>query len=88
MVVVQDALKWLGVVAKDKVTQTKGVVTSIAFDLYGCTQVILTPHCKDDGSRADTYWYDLSRLEEVGGRVMEPPEFDLTKGAADKPIPV
>jgi len=35
-------IEFLGKTVVDKVTNFKGAVTSICFDLYGCVQVILT----------------------------------------------
>jgi hypothetical protein len=87
MVMVKDALDWLGLGVKDRVTGFAGMVTSVSFDLYGCVQVLISPPCKKDGTRPDSGWYDVCRLRRESGRVMKVPTFDFGKGPEIKPVP-
>lgn len=90
---VKAALNLLGYRARDKVTGWSGVITSVAFDLYGCVQATLNPGVDKEGRLQDLHWFDLVRLEVSNERVMNPPAFgfappaDYQKGAADKPAP-
>ena len=64
----------LGFPARDKITGYSGVVSSICFDLYGCVQAALSPPVNDKGEIPDDRWFDVSRLEISGARVMTPPD--------------
>ena len=88
----QEHIELLGLKAEDVVTGFKGVITSVAFDLYGCVQAILTPAVSKDGKRLDGSWYDVTRLKLGKGKpIMALPDFtqgyvaDGKKGAAEKP---
>ena len=77
----------LGLRVKDRVTGTKGVVTSLSFDLYGCIQAVVQPKDKEG------MWFDVSRLKVSSNKpVMNLPNFEEgyiaegRKGPADKPI--
>jgi hypothetical protein len=82
----------LGHEAKDKVTGFTGMVSSIAFDAYGCIQAVLTPKVGKDAKYPDGHWFDVNRLE-VGKRILPMPTFDqatariTSKGPAEKPLP-
>lgn len=89
---VKKHLSLLGFRVRDKVTGFSGVVTSIAFDLYGCIQAIVNPGIGVDGKLGEQTWFDIARLEVVSqGTVMMPPDFDYglvaegLKGSAEKP---
>jgi hypothetical protein len=84
---VQQSLGLLGMVVKDKVTSLTGVVTSIAFDLYGCIQAIVVPEVKEDNTTSDGKWFDVCRLKVISKTpVMAVPDFKFTKkGPAEKP---
>jgi len=83
----------LGHKATDKVTGLQGVITSMAFDLYGCIQAVLTPEATDGGKVPDGLWMDVARLEITSKKpVMELPNYNKgyvaqgRKGAAEKPM--
>lgn len=83
---IQSVIDLLGRTAKDKVTGFNGVITSVSFDLYGCTQAIVSPPVRDDQTKPDAHWLDVNRLEiSRAGRVMPLPSFE-DKGPAAKPI--
>lgn len=89
---VQEHLKLLGLEVQDKVTDLKGVVTCVSFDLYGCIQVVVSPKTKDDGTTPDGKWFDVQRLKVICKKpVMDLPNYELgyvaegKKGAAEKP---
>jgi hypothetical protein len=95
---IEKHLDWLGEVVRDRVTGMEGVVTSIAFDLYGCIQAVVEPQFRD-GKKPEhgSVWCDVSRLILFGGeRVMNAPNFGEpveariasgSKGPAEKPLP-
>lgn len=94
--IIEDCVDMLGKTGKDKITGSKGIVTSVSFDLYGCIQVILNPgKVGADGKEiACVGWIDVNRVRVVKEeRVMEHPDFDVkygeTKsihGSASKPV--
>ena len=82
----------LGFKAEDKVTGQSGTITHVGFDLYGCTQVILTWQ-KEDKS-IETGWFDIDRLIINGENPVMQHPFNLSKsdrvdnaksGGFDKP---
>jgi len=82
----------LGMKVVDKVTEFKGVVATLTFDLYGCIQAGVTPKAKSDGTIPDTRWFDVTRLEVKGKKpVMDLPDYDAgyvsegRKGGFEKP---
>jgi hypothetical protein len=88
-------LSILGHLVTDRVIKFSGVATSVSFDLYGHIQVLLHPGIDNEGKLRDPLWFDITRLEITGDRVMSVPNFinDQTsiamgeKGAAEKPHP-
>lgn len=93
---VQQHLNLLGLRVQDQVTDRKGIVTSVCFDLFGCIQAAVDPGYKEDGSRHDCSWFDINRLRVVTSKpVMEIPDFvsyghpqaEGKQGSADKPAP-
>ena len=95
MTEIQKHLSLLGLKMQDRVTGASGVVTTIAFDLFGCVQAILDMGLEEKtGKRKESYWFDVKRLEALDKRpVMELPDFvqgpqaEGRQGAAFKPIP-
>jgi len=82
----KEHLKLLGFTARDVITGTKGVVTSISFDLYGCVQAIVTPPVDKDGKQPDLRWFDTKRLTAVGDEpVMAVPCFTAPPGGQNLP---
>ncbi len=86
MDVVENSLDLLGFTGVDRVTKFSGVVSSVCFDLYGCVQVVLVPPVNADGALPDGRWFDVSRIEINGERVMAPPSiWTDRRGGAEKP---
>lgn len=86
---IEDYMDLMGKTAVDKVTGYKGIVTCVTFDLYGCTQVVLTPPMKEDMTTNSGKYFDLNRINIMDNeRVMPVPEFFSVglKGPADKPV--
>jgi len=83
---IQYAFEMLGKKVLDRITNTKGVVTSISFDLYGCVCAIVNPGINKEGIARDTAWFDIARLKVTSDKpVMEVPTFGRVKGSATKP---
>lgn len=92
MKAVKKHINLLGMKVEDKVTNFKGVVSSISFDLYGCVQALVNPGADKDGKLRDQCWFDISRLTITSdGPVMNRPDFERgpqaegKQGAAEKP---
>ncbi len=85
----KEAMNLLGLKARDLVTGFEGVVTTVAFDLYGCIQAVVTPPVKD-GKREDGQWFDTKRLEITDATpVMLVSNFNFANvpGGAEKSLP-
>ena len=90
---VEKHLELLGLEVKDKVSDLKGIVISISFDLYGCIQADVRPKELDkDGKLQTGWWMDINRLIIKNKKpVMERPNYnyghiaDGGQGAAEKP---
>ncbi len=89
---VKKHIDLLGLKVEDRVTGFRGVVTSIAFDLYGCVQAIVHPGMDKEGNLQAQNWFDIARLEVLEATpVMERPNFESgpqaegKKGPAAKP---
>lgn len=89
-----EIIELLGYRATDKVSGFSGVISSITFDLYGCTQALILPPAVNHEFK-DSHWLDLNRLEVhyEHGKVMESPHSkaledlsSINKGPADKPM--
>lgn len=74
---IKKHLDLMGHLVKDKVSDFKGVVISIAFDLYGCIQADVRPRELDkDGKLQQGFWMDVSRLEVLSNKpLMDQPDF-------------
>ena len=83
---IKKHLDLLGYKVKDKVSDFKGVVISMSFDLYGYIQADVRPMelTKEDGKVKQGLWVDVSRLEVISKKpLMEQPNFewgDVAKG--------
>lgn len=90
---VKKHLDLLGHEVEDKVSDFKGVVISMSFDLYGCIQADVRPTKLDkDGKTVNGQWFDVSRLTVTSKKpLMEQPNFDYgivaegKKGPANLP---
>ena len=61
---VKKHLDLLGHEVKDKVSDYKGVVISMSFDLYGCIQADVRPkELNREGKMIPGQWIDVSRLK-------------------------
>lgn len=85
-------INMLGLRVEDRVTGLKGIVTSVAFDLYGCIQALVHPGLDKDGNVSDTRWFDIPRLVVTNDiPVMKRPDWNNKviaageKGPAEKP---
>jgi hypothetical protein len=52
----------LGFMGSDKVTGFRGRVTAVVEYLSGCTQVLLSPPVKDDGTEREGKFFDVQRV--------------------------
>jgi hypothetical protein len=85
----------LGHKVEDKVTGFKGVAATLAFDLYGCIQVVVNPGVDKEGKPRDQGWFDINRLTITSKEpVLPAPSFlrvaerivEGKKGANEKPM--
>lgn len=53
----------LGQIYRDRITGFEGVATGRAEYITGCTQVLIAPPVKTDGTFIDCLWFDEQRLE-------------------------
>lgn len=53
---------YLGFMGSDKVTGFKGRVTAVVEYLSGCTQILLSPSVKDDGTEREGKFFDVQRI--------------------------
>jgi len=76
--VVRKHFELLGHRVKDKVSDYRGVVISISFDLYGCIQADVRPLELDkDGKLQVGHWLDVSRLKVLSKKpLMDVPNFE------------
>lgn len=67
-------LRLLGLKVRDRATGFTGVVMTVAYDLPGCIQAVVTPNVGDKGVLPEGKWFDVSRLEVLDETpVMEVP---------------
>ena len=86
----EEHMSLLGQQMKDVVTGAVGMVSTISFDAYGCVQAVLTQKVNKDGTKPDSRWFDVKRLQKFGKRIMDvPPHFTTPvgseRGPAEKP---
>lgn len=73
---IKEYFKLLGHEVKDKVSEIRGVVNSIGFDLFGCIQAEVRPIKLNHEGKLSGFWLDISRLEILTDKpLMEPPDF-------------
>ena len=86
---VKKHLDLLGHEVKDKVSDYKGVVISMCFDLYGCIQADVRPKTLDkDGKVRGGRWFDVSRITVTSKKpLMDQPNFDYGLVAEGKKGP-
>lgn len=53
----------LGHTVRDRITGFIGIVTGIVTYISGCSQALVVPKVKADGTLAEGQWFDLQRLE-------------------------
>lgn len=87
---IQQHLNLLGLKVEDRVTGFKGVVATVAFDLYGCIQAVVNPGLDKEGKIGESAWFDVNRLKVTDDfPVMDRPDFVLPspnqKGPAERP---
>jgi hypothetical protein len=89
---VNKHFEMLGLIVRDKVTGFQGTATSLAFDLYGCIQVLINPGLGKDQKLGEQIWFDIGRLKVVkNDPVMDVPDYEFSaaaegkKGPAEKP---
>lgn len=71
-----EYLSMLGCHVTDKVTNLRGVVVSLSFDLSGCIQALVHPGLDEKGILRETVWIDVARLViGIEPQVMRPPIF-------------
>ena len=61
----------LGVIAEDKITGFKGIVTAHVKYLTGCDQYCLRPKVNDKGELQEGMYFDGGQLEVIGEGILE-----------------
>ncbi len=83
----QQHFALLGFKVRDKLTGLEGIVVSIAFDISGCVQGLVSPPAKD-GKAGDVYWFDTKRLTALSKTpAMAAPSFEIVPGGHALPKP-
>ncbi|MFG1238033.1 hypothetical protein V5F63_12610 [Xanthobacter autotrophicus DSM 597] len=75
-----------GATYRDRITGFTGIAVGHTVYISGCSQVLLAPPVKPDGSLAESQWFDQQRLKMVAGIVI----IDIDNGATpgcDRPAP-
>jgi hypothetical protein len=86
---IKKHLDLLGYEVKDRVSDFRGVVISMSFDLYGCIQADVRPKDLDkDGQMKKGWWLDVSRLKKMSKKpLMDQPNFEWGMVAEGKKGP-
>lgn len=84
---IENELSLLGRRVRDKITQTEGVITSVAFDVSGCIQGLVVRGNGPDGKSLDPGWYDTKRLQVLSDPIVPQPTFVQVPGGQELPIP-
>lgn len=83
-----ETIKKLGKVGEDKITGFSGVITSVAFDLYGCAQLWVTPKVNKDMILPEGKWFDEGRVK-IGEVVITKDDVSVDDpGAENKSNPI
>lgn len=82
----QEYMKILGCKVRDLVSGFQGIASTVAFDLYGCVQVVVTPEVNKDGKPEDGRWFDHKRLKVLNAKSVLPlPSFAQVPGGSALP---
>ena len=86
---IKKHLDLLGHEVKDKVSDFKGVVISMSFDLYGCIQAdVRSRELNKEGKLHQGAWLDVARLTVLSKNpLMEQPNFIWGESAQGKKGP-
>lgn len=60
----------LGMTVEDKITGIKGVATGVCSYISGCSQVLVVPRYKEDGTKVESEWIDMQRIARVGNEIV------------------
>jgi hypothetical protein len=80
----------MGSKVRDRITGFEGRVTCRTEYITGCTQILVVPKVKDDGSYQEAHWFDEQRLEVdtlINPVTLSPFDNAATPGC-DKPAPI
>jgi hypothetical protein len=58
----------LGLKYRDRITGFEGVATGYTVELTSAPQVRLVPLVGQDGNERDPSWFDIERVELIGGQ--------------------
>jgi hypothetical protein len=70
---------------RDVITGFKGICTGVTMYISGCSQALICPPVKKDGTLAESEWFDIQRLRETSKKQTQLNN-DETPGF-DKPAP-
>jgi hypothetical protein len=85
---VKEQLKLLGLQVRDMTTGFVGIVTCVAFDLYGCIQAVVQPAVSKEGKIEAGRYFDTKRLLVLCEKpVMPVPNFDIVPGGEQHHLP-
>jgi hypothetical protein len=73
----------LGLMAKDKITGFRGIMTGFVSYLTGCDQYLLAPPVDKEGKHVDAKWFDVNRIEVVVGAERVSLDTEEDKGACE-----
>lgn len=74
----------MGHTVSDAVTGLTGIAIGRCEYIIGCTQVLVQPRVKEDGTWVESHWIDEDRITVVSD---VPITLDVTKNGPDKPAP-
>lgn len=60
----------LGQKVEDVITGFTGTATGVCSYISGCTQVLVVPKYKEDGTKIESEWFDIQRLVLAGNEVV------------------
>ena len=59
-----------GMTVRDKITGFQGVLTGLTTYISGCSQGLVAPALKKNGTPREGAWFDVQRLEQVGTKII------------------
>lgn len=77
----------LGYEAKDIITNQRGIISSVSFDLYGCIQVLMTPTQVKEGEDYKLIgWNDINRIKinKQKKKIMAHPDYKKKYNSLDE----